>query len=316
MADYLEGDLELDKRALFDAHLDDCSDCAEEVAGMRGTISLLHSLPDPLVPEEMSRQIMRRIRSGETYPAWREALKAVFAPVLEPRILAPVSAGLLVLGLVLGSGDFVHVRAVGSETAPGLVNAFEQSRTTDVLAPAAKNNSRFLFVQQDTSALPTAGFRPTPKQEMMALSTLMANSSPLGQIRFDIRPLPFLVPRTEQDRMQEPSQYELVSTRPDTSMSQAIAPMPSNSSSALERARQPSAEDWLVRIQSDPAGFAGRLAFTSLAEQELWVQHLAKVARQNNELDEVVASLRSSPSRGARLLADDFEAAGDTAIFR
>ena len=314
MADYLEGDLELDKRALFDAHLDDCSDCAEDVAGMRGTISLLHSLPDPLVPEEMSRQIMRRVRSGEMYPAWREALRAVFAPLLEPRILAPVSAGVLVLGLVLGSGDFLQVREVGP--APGLVSAVGQSRTTGALASTAENSSRFVLIQQDASASPAAGFRPTPKQEMMALSTLMANSSPLGQIRFDFRPSPLLAVRPEYDRMHNPSQYELVSAHPDTSLSQAIAPMPSNSSSALERARQPSAEEWLVRIQNDPAGFAGRLAFTSLAEQELWVQHLAKVARQNNELNEVVASLRSSPSRGARLLADDFEATGDTGISR
>jgi hypothetical protein len=250
------------------------------------------------------------------YPAWREALKAVFAPLLEPRILAPVSAGVLVLGLVLGSGDFLQVRKVGSEAAPGLVSAFEQPRRTDALASTAEKNSRFVLIQQDTSASPVAGFRPTPKQEMMALSTLMANSSPLGQIRFDLRPLPLMAARPEYDRMKNPSQYELVSARPDASMSQAIAPMPSNSSSALDRARQPSAEEWLVRIKNDPAGFAGRLAFTSLAEQELWVQHLAKVARQNNELNEVVASLRSSPSRGARLLADDFEVAGDTGTFR
>ena len=316
MADYLEGDLELDKRALFDAHLDECSDCAEEVAGMRGTISLLHSLPDPLVPVEMSRQIMRRVRSGEMYPAWREALRAFFAPLLEPRILAPVSAGVLVLGLVLGSGDLLEVREAGSGRAPGLVSAFEQPRTTAASASTAEDSSRFVLIQQDALVAPSAGFRPTPKQEMIALSTLMANSSPLGQIQFDVRPLPLLLARPEHDRIQNLSQYELVSARPATSLSQAIAPMPSNSSSALERARQPSAEDWLVRIQNDPAGFAGRLAFTSLAEQELWVQHLAKVARQNNELNEVVASLRSSPSRGARLLADDFEATGDTGNFR
>ena len=316
MADYLEGDLELDQRALFDAHLDDCPDCAEDVAGMRGTISLLHSLPDPVVPEEMSGQIMRRVRSGEMYPAWRDALRAIFAPLLEPRILAPVSAGVLVIGLVLGSSEFLEVRRVGPETTPALASTTGGPNSTGALASTAENSPRFVLIQNAAQRAPAAGFRPTPKQEMIALSTLMANSSPLGEIKFNVGPLPLLAARPEHDHMQKQSQYELVSVRPDDSASRAMVRMPSNSSSALERARQPSAEDWLVRIQDDPAGFASRLAFASLAEQELWVQHLAKVARQNNELNEVVASLRSSPSRGARLLADDFEAAGGTGEFR
>ena len=37
MADYLEGDLSLSKRALFDAHLDACTECARELSEMRGT---------------------------------------------------------------------------------------------------------------------------------------------------------------------------------------------------------------------------------------------------------------------------------------
>ena len=48
MADYLEGDLDLTKRALLDAHLDACDSCSREFAEMRGTIGLLRGLPDPL----------------------------------------------------------------------------------------------------------------------------------------------------------------------------------------------------------------------------------------------------------------------------
>ena len=105
------------------------------------------------------------------------------------------------------------------------------------------------------------------------------------------------------------STYETVAVNPGGARVQNRVPIQSDSS-VIERSRQPSAEEWLVRIRQDPSGFAGRLASASLAEQELWVDNLARVASQNNQLGEVVASLRSSPSRGARLLADDFEAVG------
>ena len=50
MADYLEGELSLGNRALFDAHLDGCGDCSRDLSAMRETIGLLRSLPAPEPP--------------------------------------------------------------------------------------------------------------------------------------------------------------------------------------------------------------------------------------------------------------------------
>ena len=47
LADYLEGDLALDLRALVDAHLDSCELCSSEVREMQQTIRLLRALPEP-----------------------------------------------------------------------------------------------------------------------------------------------------------------------------------------------------------------------------------------------------------------------------
>ncbi|MAI26212.1 MAG: anti-sigma factor family protein [Myxococcota bacterium] len=306
MADYLEGDLDLDKRALFDAHLDECAGCSDEVAGMRGTISLLHSLPDPSVPQEMSRQVMRRIRSGEAYPGWLEGLKAVLAPLLEPRILAPVSAGVLVFGLFLGAVDF---RQQDSGAVDGrITNAGQVAGSESVLVPTA-GAPGFLFLKPNSVAPQIALVQPDSQQEMMALSNLIANSSPLGRVRLRPSLMPPLAIPPAYGPGQLASTYETVAVNPGGARVQNRVPIQSDSS-AIERSRQPSAEEWLVRIRQDPSGFAGRLASASLAEQELWVDNLARVASQNNQLGEVVASLRSSPSRGARLLADDFEAVG------
>ena len=310
MADYLEGDLDLDKRALFDAHLDECANCSAEVAGMRTTISILHSLPDPPVPQEMSRQVMRRIRSGEAYSGWLEGLRAVFAPLLEPRILAPVSAGVLVLGLFLGVTDF---RGQQEGTADGgMVDAGAVAGSEAILVPA-NGSPGFFFVQPNSGVPQVALIQPDSRREMLALSNLMANSFPLGRPQTQLTPPLAISPGYEGADMASP--FEVVAMNPGGGRLQNQVPIQSDSSS-IERSRQPSAEEWLVRIRQDPSGFAGRLASASLAEQELWVENLARVASQKNQLGEVVASLRSSPSRGARLLADDFEAVGREQQFR
>ncbi|MBY0399783.1 zf-HC2 domain-containing protein, partial [Myxococcota bacterium] len=59
LADYLEGDLALDKRALVDAHLDTCASCAQEVREMQQTIRLLRALPQPEVPPMIAANVMR-----------------------------------------------------------------------------------------------------------------------------------------------------------------------------------------------------------------------------------------------------------------
>ena len=314
MADYLEGDLELDQRALFDAHLDDCLVCAEEIAGMRGTIALLHNLPDPQVPAAMSQQVMRRIRSGETRSAWRETLNSIFAPVLEPRILAPISAGLLVLGLVIGTGEFSFQS--GRPEAQGSLargNVLTQSATAQFRnIPTDRGQARFIMVPSDVSFSQGEPIQLTPRQSMIALSKFMASPSPLGQMRFNAWPQPPLGQGSSYGGSAPFSPYETVAVRSGGNSPSQMNFGSQNSSFGLDRARQPSADEWLVRLQDDPSGFAGRLAAASLAEQELWVEYLAKRALKEEQLDDVVASLRSSPSRSARLLADDFEATRPT----
>ena len=241
----------------------------------------------------------------EAYPGWLEGLKAVFAPLLEPRILAPVSAGVLVFGLFLGAVDFKghDAGAVNGRMA----DTGQRAVSETVLVPTA-GASGFLFMKPNATAPQIALVQPDSRQEMMALSNLMANSSLLGRVRLNpsLTP-PALSPTYGRGQLVSP--YETVAVSPGGARAQS-------DSSAIERSRQPSAEEWLVRIRQDPSGFAGRLASRSLAEQELWVDNLARVASQNNQLGEVVASLRSSPSRGARLLADDFEAVGRDPQFR
>lgn len=100
LADYLEGDLALDLRALVDAHLDGCTTCAQEVREMQQTIRLLRALPEPEPPPMIAANVMRRIRAGETQPSLLERIQRVVGGVLEPSFVLPASA-MAIAALVL-----------------------------------------------------------------------------------------------------------------------------------------------------------------------------------------------------------------------
>lgn len=92
LADYLEGDLALDARAVVDAHLDQCEECALEVSEMEQTIRLLRTLPEPEMPQMMSANVMRRIRAGEAEPGLLTRIGRSVAAIFEPSFMLPASA--------------------------------------------------------------------------------------------------------------------------------------------------------------------------------------------------------------------------------
>jgi hypothetical protein len=206
--------------------------------------------------------------------------------------------------LFLGVTDFRGQQEGMRDRA--MVDAGAVAGSEAVLVPAA-GSPGFFFVQPNVAAPQVALIQPDSRREMLALSNFMANSFPLGRRQTQFTPPLAISPGYDGADMASP--FEMVAASPGGGRLQHQVPVQSDSS-AIERSRQPSAEEWLVRIRQDPNGFAGRLASASLAEQELWVENLARVASEKNQLGEVVASLRSSPNRGARLLADDFEAVG------
>ncbi|HKK50914.1 MAG TPA: anti-sigma factor, partial [Myxococcota bacterium] len=100
LADYLEGDLPLDARALVDAHLDGCEACANEVDQMQQTIRLLRMLPEPETPPQIAANVMRRIRAGETRSGLLSRVGRALGSVLEPSFVLP-AATLAAVALVV-----------------------------------------------------------------------------------------------------------------------------------------------------------------------------------------------------------------------
>jgi len=92
LADYLEGQLQIDKRALVDAHLDSCDACAREVDEMLQTIRLLRTLPEPETPPMIAAKVMRRIRSGESQLGFFARMGRSLGGALESSFVLPASA--------------------------------------------------------------------------------------------------------------------------------------------------------------------------------------------------------------------------------
>ena len=134
LADYLEGDLALDLRALVDAHLDTCKSCGQEVREMQQTIRLLRALPEPETPPMIAANVMRRIRAGETRPSLLERIQRVIGGVLEPSFVLPASAiavAALVIVAIQGGGPLS-----GSFSSPGQQAEALFAQTPLTTAPA------------------------------------------------------------------------------------------------------------------------------------------------------------------------------------
>lgn len=339
MPDYLEGDLPLDRRALFDAHLDECSECAREIAEMRWTIGALRTLPEPEAPGQMVDDVMRRIRLGEGQTTLLDRLSALGSALLSPRILAPISVAAIAAGVLLGTeplrdmidaGDRTTAlqqgasrgMSVGGERPTVVIARSDPRQAAPSASPrGAMNRSAEAFAARAGSMAPprsansalagisTVGER-TPGQELIALSELLAERSS-RRTRFSDWPAGGVSPSTGAVA---PSIS--VATRPGDGVlgGSALAgrsPRPYLPTMTAEpEQRWPSADEWLEHVERKPVEFADQMAVRTLAEQEHWIDSLARHAVDSGKLDRVVAALRTSRSRTAHVLADDFAAAG------
>lgn len=123
LADYLEGELALDERALVDAHLDECDACSRDVEEMLQTIRLLRTLPEPEIPPMLAANVIRRIRSGENRLGFFQRIGRRLGSVFEPDFVLPASAiaaAALVVTVVQGVGVFPYSTAPGVDERPAM----------------------------------------------------------------------------------------------------------------------------------------------------------------------------------------------------
>lgn len=310
MADYLEGDLPIERRALFDAHLDECAECSEEIAEMRGTIALLRGLPDPEPPAGLADDVIRRIRMGEARGGFLDRLSEIAAALFEPKVLAPLSAAMLAAGILIGTGQL----RVGGPLPV-------QTDTVTATPEASERVVAKLRLPRHpgTHVASSSGGEPGRAPSII----IWSGSGAVGPVTGE-GPIDVWSQLEEQQRARPPLGLGSgPESLPVATATRRSSPLPSSSLASLlqsssaaaspDAGQMPDADEWLEFVIARPMEFAAALSpehGTSMAAQELWVKSLARHAADQGRLDEVVTALRRSTSRSAHHLADDFEAAG------
>lgn len=355
LPDYLEGDLPLDDRALVDGHLDDCPDCAREVAELEQTIALLRGLPEPETPPMIAANVMRRIRAGETAPGpltrfWR-GLSSIFEPSFVLPASAAAAAALVVV--VLQQPDSIGGWVGPEREADGL------RRSAEAVAPS---------IALDAAAGRGASSGPTSmltRRAPVAPSALVASTAPLGGLRVErVTESPARIAadafsdRVESPTLSRSGPGRLAAGPPPgfvaTPRAQGFAGLPSampvagpltpgmlgslrsastSFASASDAAsapgtshgapglREPASgadprDHWLAVGLARPVDFARFVAGKSLAEQELWIARLADRAVERALLEPLVRTLEETGDATAGVVAGDLRAEGERVTAR
>ena len=287
MADYLEGDLSLNKRAIFDAHLDGCPECAAEIAEMRATIGALRSLPLPEPPPNLASDVMRRIRAGEGHANWSDLLVGWLERLMPPQVAVPVTAVATAVGVLLLTGQLESPLPAGTPERGALaqrspvqvvikLEGVEPQVAMDPMAGFGRASAR----QWNTAPWHQAVAYHNQNEPYVSRSLSEGGgSSPLGLLA--------AVPAGRSSSA--PTSAHTVgwhrALAPVTSPA-SLDPSPDHSLMVLD--------DRLQRMMRSPARFARQQLRLSLAEQELWARRLSERARDLGQLDDAFTKLRGT----------------------
>ena len=349
LADYLEGELPIEERALLDAHLDGCNVCAGEVEEMLRTIRLLRTLPEPETPPMIAANVTRRIRSGESQLGFFQRIARPLGVVFEPGFVLPASA-IAVAALVVTVVQGLDVLPTSNLVGEGGHASIGQSASSAALLPSTMPSvlaPRHVYGESDaldivarverraTQSDPRLHRADKGQRMAVAIGGVTREFGP--RIRINLNGLvlaqqpmaqppltsggPILSPRIPGAwAAGDGSGMWGVQSR-DASPGMLVVAERFGSSNFMAdpggwpRASSPGGTDprdaWLALGFEDPAEFARYIAAQNLAEQELWAARLSERAEGRGLLDEFLETLRESGDPTAVWVADDFAAQVD-----
>jgi hypothetical protein len=306
MPDYLEGDLDLMKRALLDAHLDGCEACSRDFAEMRATIALLRGMPDPEPPPFLASRVMARIRDGEGRRTVGDRVRDFLRALASPQTALPATA--LGLGLLMATG-VLDPSSISLDRLDRL-RAGERAQETTVSLPvvtdvatrySGERGSVFAARSQPPAVAPAPRVRiALPGQGSSRSGDLTRLVSSAGGSR----------PITRW------SSRSVRSAASPLAMNVAATPVASadrrvTAGSAFQTAagEGPTLLDQrLDAMVAEPARAAGEFARHSIFEQERLLRSLAERAHDQDRGEEVLEALHRVPDLRARQLASALSA--------
>ena len=331
LPDYLEGDLDLTRRALLDAHLDGCSACSREFAEMRRAIDLLRSLPDPESPPFFAESVMRRIRQGEGRRGFAERLRDWLGEVTSPQVAIPAAA--LAIGLLMVFG------APGSRTVWRFAVPHQQSPRPERLVQSTADDPALQTLLNQVEGSFQQAWNVSPASLSVGGSPPVPGPAP--RIKLVIHPAPVAIQRDGvtpvyvNDRLPGRGTRTLMRwprsvVNPGMPYFPNSAAYPVEASNSLQNVgvqttapgfvTQPQSEvERAQRLASDldrrldemakrPVAFASGFESLAPVEQDLWLEALSNRAVTYGRGDRVLEALRRSGDRRALEVATAFAA--------
>jgi hypothetical protein len=303
MPDYLEGDLDLTRSALLDAHLDACSECSREFAEMRGTIALLRNLSDPEPPPFLVERVMARIRDGEGRRTVGDRLRDFFGSLASPQIALPATA--LGVGLLMATG-VVDPAAISFERLLGNSGGSQMA----VELPTVPHRVARVEATRTSSQAPAVA--PAPRVRIGLPGQGTGRSSALSQLASNgaaPRQITRWSPRSVRNPIGDTSLTMNVANNMGRSAGTGERPLASGSAFRAEAGESAAAMDQrLDAMIRQPALFAADFSGRSIVEQEALLRGLAQRAAEQGRGEEVLAALRGVPDLRARQLASAMSA--------
>jgi anti-sigma factor RsiW len=129
LSEYLERDLDPDRRSRIAAHLESCTSCQSELQELRSTISLLRRLPEPGHPRGLADAVLARVAQDARGPA---RVHRLVLRLSEPRFAAALAAGIAGLLLLVQGGP--PDRSESAAGPVGTIASVPESGPRDVRA--------------------------------------------------------------------------------------------------------------------------------------------------------------------------------------
>ena len=279
LTDYLEGELDLDRRSLVDTHLEACEDCSQELLELRHAVFLLRRLPTPESPPTLVGDVVRRIEDGEARPGplfyVRRGWNAFLVALHPPGFTAPALGLAAGLAIVIAMGDY-GLPGFGFSSGADLV---EQKAKVEGVAsvPSAQQAepARRLNQQRQTRAAFT-------RNRIAKSENLDLRGSSLSQ------------------PVVRGGGSSVGVTMVSAGMGQPTS-LPNSGKSGLR-----DADEWIEVLITRPADFAKEHSGLTELEQELWITHLGRRAEETGRLSAVVEALQTSRGRRAAAMAVAF----------
>jgi hypothetical protein len=331
MAAYLEGELDVERRALFDAHLDQCPRCRTEFVELRETIGLLHALPDPEPPPFLVETVMRRIREGEGRITVLDRVRDALAVVASPRVAVPATA--LVVGLMLATGQLRPTQLALPELASAPISRSVSKPGGQLVVKQSNSRSanptfERRFVSSPVTSLPNSNFASLPNSQSAARPPVVGRA-PRITIQIPVlsgqvvstpgRGIPLAQGRPQQNvaRVQQGTSGRSVQPqRPVSGVVQAgtseVASAMSTRSqdfsqlsgaTAREQRKHAELRARLKRLLLNPTAYSVEFASLTVTEQDIWLEALAVYATELGRGEEALLRLRNAGDGRADALA-------------